>query len=85
MADLIGYTAGLVAMMSFLPQVLKTVRTKKVSDISMPMLLLTLTTNILYVIYGLILNLYPVVVMIGIMTSIVIIQIILTLKYRSVD
>ncbi|MBC8551713.1 MAG: PQ-loop repeat-containing protein [Candidatus Brocadiales bacterium] len=83
MIDTIGYCAGLLAMISFLPQVVKTLRTKRADDLSMPMLLLTLTANILYVVYGLLLRLYPIVFMIGIMTGIVFLQIILTVKYRN--
>ncbi len=83
MIDTIGYVAGFVAMISFLPQVIKTLKKRRTDDISMGMLLLTLITNILYVIYGSLLELYPVIIMIGIMTCIVILQIILTLKWSS--
>ncbi len=60
MIDTIGYVAGFLAMISFLPQVIKTLRTRRTDDISMGMLLLTLITNILYVIYGTLLELYPI-------------------------
>ena len=83
MIDTIGYVAGFLAMISFLPQIIKTLRTRRTDDISMGMLLLTLSTNILYVIYGTLLDLYPIIIMIGIMTCIVILQIILTLKWSS--
>ncbi len=83
MTDTIGYVAGFLAMISFLPQVIKTLKTRRAGDISMGMLLLTLITNILYVIYGLLLGLYPIIIMLGIMTSIVVLQIILTMKWSS--
>ena len=83
MIDTIGYVAGFLAMISFLPQVIKTLKTRRAGDISMGMLLLTLITNILYVIYGLLLDLYPIIIMIGIMTCIVVLQIILTMKWSS--
>ena len=83
MADLIGYCAGFIAMITFLPQVIKTVKTKKAEDISLTMLLLTLSANTLYIIYGIMLNLYPVIIMLCIMTCIVILQIGLTLKYSK--
>ena len=82
MIDAIGYLAGLLAITSFMPQVMKTYRTKRADDLSIPMLLLTLTTNLLYILYGLLLVLYPIVIMIGLMTLVVIIQIILTLRYQ---
>lgn len=83
MVDLIGYIAGFLAMITFLPQVVKTLRTKKADDISLWMLLLTLLANIFYEIYAVILNLTPVIIMIGIMSIIVILQIALTLKYKN--
>jgi len=83
MTDLIGYIAGFLAMITFLPQVIKTLQTKKANDISLWMLLLTLLANIFYEIYALLLNLTPVIIMIGIMSIIVIVQIALTLKYKN--
>ena len=83
MIDFLGYAAGFLAMISFLPQVIKTLRTRKAQDISLSMLVLTLLTNVLYLLYGALLNLLPIVIMISIMTAIVIVQIAFTLKYRS--
>ena len=83
MVDTIGYLAGFLAMISFFPQVIKTLRTRRTDDISMGMLLLTLITNILYIIYGSYLELYPIIIMIGIMTCVVILQITLTLIWSS--
>ena len=85
MINVIGYLAGLLATVTFIPQVIKTLRTKKADDISMAMLLLTLATNILYIIYGLLLKLYPVIIMLGIMSCIIFLQILLTLKYGNVN
>jgi MtN3 and saliva related transmembrane protein len=81
--DLIGYVAGIIAMISFLPQVIKTFRSKKADDISVHMLVLTLTTNILYIIYGIFLGLYPIIIMLSIMTVIVLFQVVLTFKYKT--
>ena len=83
MIDAIGYIAGFLAMITFLPQLIKTARSKKAGDISMLMLLLTLAANVLYVIYGAMLRLYPIVIMVGIMTCTVVLQIVLTMKYRN--
>jgi MtN3 and saliva related transmembrane protein len=83
MIDAIGYVAGSLAMITFLPQLIKTARSKRAGDISMLMLLLTLAANILYVVYGALLRLYPIVIMVGIMTFTVVLQIVLTLKYGN--
>ena len=47
MANVIGYLAGFLAVITFLPQVVKTHKTKKVDDISLAMLFLTLLANAL--------------------------------------
>ncbi len=83
MVDLIGYIAGFLAMVTFLPQVIKTLRTKKANDISLWMLFLTLLANVFYEIYAILLSLTPVIIMIGIMSIIVVVQIVLTFKYKN--
>ena len=83
MVDFIGYLAGFLAMISFLPQVAKTIRSRSAKDISLAMLLLTFATNVLYLIYGVALNLMPIVIMLSIMTCIVLLQIVLTLQCRE--
>jgi len=83
MVDSIGYIAGVFAMISFLPQVIKTLRTKKADDISLLMLIITLITNVLYEIYALFLNLKPIIIMLGILNCIVLLQIFLTLKFKT--
>lgn len=84
MIDVIGYAAGFLVMISFIPQVIKTYTSKRAEDISIPMLFLTLTANLLYVFYGILLGLNPVIIMIGIFSFIISVQIILTFKYRRI-
>ena len=83
MVEFIGYLAGFIAMWTFLPQVARTLKTKKSDDISLWMLALTLMSNILYEIYAIYLGLIPVIVMMGLMSLVVLVQIFLTLKYRT--
>jgi len=81
--EFIGYLAGFIAMWTFLPQVARTLKTRKSDDISLWMLALTLISNILYEIYAIYLGLIPVIVMMGLMSLVVLVQIFLTLKYRT--
>ena len=83
MVEFLGYLAGFLAMISFVPQIVKTMHSKRAADISLSMLLLTLITNLLYMVYGIALRLKPIVIMIGIMCGIIVLQIGLTLKYRK--
>ncbi len=83
MIDLIGYAAGILGMISFIPQLIKTYKTKQANDISMAMLWLFMLTNALYIIYGIALSLTPVVITLLLSTVIVIGQMILTVKYST--
>jgi MtN3 and saliva related transmembrane protein len=83
MVDIIGYLAGILGMVSFLPQLFKTLKTKNVEGISIKMLWLFIITNILYIAYSLALTLIPMLITLTIMTVIIIWQLLLTLKYRK--
>ena len=85
MVDLIGYVAGLLLAMSFLPQVVKTYTSKHAADVSMVMLMLTFGSAIGYWIYAWALDLLPVVIMNGIFTILVAIEIGLKLTYDRRD
>jgi MtN3 and saliva related transmembrane protein len=83
MIDLLGYLAGFLGMVSFLPQLFKTLKTKNVEGISVKMLWLFIVTNILYIAYSFALELIPILITLIIMTVIIIWQLWLTLKYRK--
>ena len=50
--DVVGYIGGFFIMISFLPQVIKSYRTKSVEDLSLTMLLASFTGTIFWWIYG---------------------------------
>ena len=70
-------------MVTFLPQVIKIQRTKRAGVIYMLTLLLMLASYRPYVVYGILLNIYPGVIMLGVMTCMVIMKILLTVEYNS--
>ena len=80
--DLVGYAAGILLTLQFLPQVLKTLRTKNVTDISAGMLLLTLSSTILYEVYAFMLELWPVIIMNGIFGVLVLIELGLKIRFE---
>lgn len=82
MTDVLGYVAGVFALVTFVPQILKTLRTRSAGDLSFGMLLLTLLTVGLYLAYGILLDLYPVVIMLTLRLALVVVQIRLTWQYR---
>ena len=82
-ADIIAYIAGIFLMLSFAPQVVKTIRIKRVDDISALLLILTLISAVLYEVYAFLLDLVPVLVMNGIFALLVVWELALVFKHRS--
>jgi len=56
---LVGMIAGILTTVAFLPQVLRTWRTRSTADISLVMFLVYVTGIVLWLIYGLMLNDLP--------------------------
>ena len=79
--DLMGYLGGIFLMISFLPQVIKTWKSKEADQISIFLLILTLLSGVFYNIYAFMLDLVPVIVMNSIFIVLVLIQLIMTLRY----
>ncbi|MEY2976558.1 MAG: SemiSWEET transporter [Prochlorotrichaceae cyanobacterium] len=52
LVDLIGYAAGTLTTLSFLPQVLKTWKSRSAKDISLAMFLMFCLGVILWIVYG---------------------------------
>ena len=79
--NIIGYTAAVVGTSLMLPQVLKSWTTKKVDDLSFGMLVLYFFNCVLWLIYGLMILAWPVIIGNAIALIVSIIQIILKIKY----
>ena len=59
--QLVGYAAGIVSSVGFLPQTVKAFRTKKVRDVAVWQPVLLLLGMILWLIYGVILKDLPII------------------------
>ena len=59
--EYLGYLAGSLTVVSFLPQVLRSWRTKRTGDLSMSMFALLMTASTLWMVYGALKNDWPVV------------------------
>jgi len=81
MTDILAYVAGVILMISYLPQLIKTFKHKSVEDLSLLMLIATFTSSTLYEIYAYLLKLTPVVIMNGVFTVSVLLQLVLKIKY----
>ena len=81
--ETIGYLAGIILTLCYLPQIIKTYRIKHANDVSMWMLVLTILSTILYEIYAWQLGLMPVVVMNGIFGILVTVEIMMKIRYAA--
>lgn len=57
----LGYVAGSVTVLSFLPQVIRAWRTRQTRDLSMGMFALLVTSGLLWMLYGAMIRDWPVV------------------------
>jgi MtN3 and saliva related transmembrane protein len=57
----LGYFAGSLTVLSFLPQVIRTWKTKHTRDLSLSMFALLVTASTLWIIYGVIIESWPVI------------------------
>ena len=79
--DVVGYLGGIFIMISFIPQVIKSYRTKSVEDLSLWMIISTLVGTIFWIIYGFLINGMPIIVMNIIFGFVVLYQLHLRIKY----
>jgi MtN3 and saliva related transmembrane protein len=80
MVNLLGGVAGVLTTLSFVPQVIKTWRTRKADDISLGMLLLFTLGVALWGTYGVIIGAVPVMVANGVTLVLAIVMVILKLR-----
>jgi MtN3 and saliva related transmembrane protein len=78
--DLLGLSAGSLTTLSFVPQVIKTWRSKSADDISTGMFAIFSVGLVMWLIYGLYLQSLPIIV--SNMVTLVLTVVILILKYR---
>jgi len=78
--NIIGTVAGICTTSSFLPQVVKTVKTKSTSDLSLSMYAVMCVGIALWLVYGILMNAWPIIIANGI--SIVLGLVILVYKVR---
>ena len=81
--DFIGYLGGFFIMISFIPQVIKSHKTKSVRDLSIEMIISTLLGTLFWIIYGFLINGMPIVIMNVIFGIIVLYQLYLKIKHEK--
>jgi len=82
MIEVIGFLASIFVASSFIPQIIKSWKTKSTKDLSYTLMLLNLIGQILFIIYGLFIGSIPL-IFTGIVISIFAISLlILKIKYK---
>lgn len=59
---MMGHTGSLLSSITFIPQVYKVWQTKRTQDLSMSMMLIVFTSTIVWIVYGVGLMLWPVII-----------------------
>ena len=78
--DILGIVAGILTTSGFVPQIIKTYKTKKVRDISLLMFILLLMGLLLWLVYGIIEKNIP--ILFTNITAITYVVIILSMKIK---
>ena len=81
--EIVGYLGGIFIMISFVPQVIKSYKTKSVEDLSVWMIVATFIGTVFWIIYGYLIKSSPVLVMNIIFGVIILFQLFLKLKYKK--
>jgi len=81
--EIIGFTAATVGTLLMLPQIIKSIKTKKVDDVSFGMLWLYFFNCLLWLMYGTLILAWPLILCNFIALLISIIQLFLKFKYSS--
>ncbi|MFT4094314.1 MAG: SemiSWEET transporter [Niabella sp.] len=50
--QILGYCAGAITTLTFLPQVIKTLKDKSAKDVSLNMFLIAATNQVMWIVYG---------------------------------
>lgn len=62
MIDILGFVAGFLTTLAFLPQVIKVIKTKKTEDISLVMYIIFTVGVALWLVYGIMLLSLPIII-----------------------
>ena len=60
--DILGYSAGIFIVVSLIPQIIKSWKTKSTKDISLPRYLIYIIGIILWLVYGTIIRNWPMII-----------------------
>ena len=74
--DILGYAAGAITSLTFLPQVIKTWKEKSAKDVSLLMFVIAAVNEVMWIAYGALLNNWVI-----ILTNVIVLAMSLTMIY----
>jgi MtN3 and saliva related transmembrane protein len=80
--DILGYSAGFITSLTFLPQVIKTWKEKSAKDISLMMFVIAAINEVMWIVYGVLLNNWVIILTNSIVLTMSLIMIFLKLRYK---
>ena len=80
--ELIGYTATFLSVISFLPQVVRSWRSKSTKDLSLPMYLIFTISQALWLAYGILIVSWPLIIANAIIFLLSLSVLLLKLRYH---
>ena len=79
--DILGYVGGILTSLSFIPQVIKSWKTKSVKDLSILMLIVSVIGGLLWLAYGVLSHAMPIVIMNVLFIFVIAFQLFLKVMY----
>ena len=80
--DILGYAAGAITSLTFLPQVIKTWKEKSAKDISLLMFVIAAVNEVMWIVYGALLNNWVIILTNAIVLAMSLTMIYLKFRYK---
>jgi len=81
--NILGYSAGFITSLTFLPQVIKTWKEKSAKDISLLMFVIAAINEVMWIAYGILKNDWVIIITNVVVIAMSIIMIFLKLRYNN--
>ncbi|OSZ81026.1 hypothetical protein CAP36_07260 [Chitinophagaceae bacterium IBVUCB2] len=81
--DILGYAAGAITSLTFLPQVLKTWKEKSAKDVSLLMFIIAAINEVMWIVYGALLDNWVIILTNAIVLAMSLTMIFLKLRYNK--
>jgi MtN3 and saliva related transmembrane protein len=81
--DILGYAAGAITSLTFLPQVIKTWKEKSAKDVSLMMFIIAAVNEVMWIVYGALLNNWVIILTNAIVLAMSLTMIFLKLRYSK--